>query len=184
MNEAKRMDQNKQKKGRIIVFNGISGSGKTILAEKLIEYLKEKNKPVFLMDGDLVRNFFGNDLKFSIEDRLRACKRVAFGTSLLSDNGINVIMAVVMGQKELRDFYKSKLDFVEILLDADIKDCIKNDPKGMYARNLKLKKPNITGYDLPFYRPENPDLIIYPYKETPEQSFEKIISFLKEKKVI
>ena len=78
--------------GKIISFsNQIGGTGKTTLAEKLVTCFRKKQKLVFLLDGDITREFFGNDLGFTHNDRLRAGKRNAFGAKLLSDNGINVI---------------------------------------------------------------------------------------------
>ena len=172
------------KKGNIIFFNGLSGSGKTTLAEKLVTCFREKQKPVYLLDGDVTREFFGNDLGFTHEDRLQAGKRNAFGAKLLSDNGINVILAAMISNNELREFHESKLDFLEIFLDADINDCIKNDPKGIYIQALQKENPQMSGYDLNFYNPKNPALTLYPYKETPEESFQKLCDFLKKKKII
>lgn len=172
----------KIKGGNIILINGIAASGKTTLALRLKEYLKkEKNRKVQIIDGDLSRNFFDNDLDYSEEDRFKAFKRNVFGAYLLSKNGIDVILSIMMSKPELRDFIKSKLDFIEILLDADIKDCMRNDPRGIYKKVMHSNKPNMPGLDIPFEKPENPDLILYPYKESPEESLEKIVKFLNKK---
>ena len=171
------------KKGRIIFFNGLSGSGKTTLAQKLVSWLRKKNKPVFLIDGDVTRDFFEDNLGFTHSERLRSGKRNAFGAKLLSENGINVILAAMISNNELRDFHEKKLEFFEIFLDADIKDCMKNDPKGIYAEAIKRENPQISGYDLEFYNPKNPALTLYPYKETPDRSFQKICDFIIEMKI-
>ena len=172
------------KKGNIIFFNGLSGSGKTTLAKKLVTWFRKRKKSVYFLDGDVTREFFGNDLGFTHNDRLRAGKRNAFGAKLVSDNGINVILAAMISNNELREFHESKLDFLEIFLDADINDCIKNDPKGIYAQALQKENPQMSGYDLKFYNPKNPALTLYPYKETPEESFQKLCDFLKKRRIV
>ena len=171
-------------RGNIILMNGLSGSGKTTLSLKLLDFLKEKGRKAYLIDGDMSRKFFDYDLDYSQESRFMYFKRNSFGAYLLSVNGVDVILAVNVNVGLLRDFIKSKTDFLEFFLDADINDCIKNDPKGVYKKNMHLKKPGIPGIDISFEKPDKPDLILYPYKETPEESFKKITGFLiKNKKI-
>jgi len=175
---------NNIKKGNVILINGISGSGKTTLALKLQDFLKNRGRSVYLIDGDMSRKFFDYDLDYSQESRFMYFKRNSFGTYLLSINGVDVILALSVNTSDLRNFIKNRMDFMEFFLDADIKDCIKNDLKGVYKRNMHLEKPFILGIDIPFEKPENPDLILYPYRETPEESFRKITDFLiKNKKI-
>jgi adenylylsulfate kinase-like enzyme len=167
------------KKGKIFLVTGLSGAGKSTLGKAITNMLKEIGKRVYFLDGDEVRKFFGTIGQLTEEQRLEQGKRIAFASSLLSMNGIDVIVGVTLGQKYLRDYIKSKIDFIEIFLDANVNDCIKNDPNGFYAERLKLEKPLLRGIDLPFEKPENPDLVLYPYKEDKEKSLEKIKEFLK-----
>jgi adenylylsulfate kinase len=162
-------------KGKIIIISGLSGSGKTTIAKRLISNLPG----YYLLDGDVVRKFFGGDLGFGEGARMESGRRLCFGAHILSEAGINVIVTCSMGSDEIRKKMKEMIEFIEIFMDADIKDCIKNDPKGVYKKNLKLDKPNIRGVDLPFSPPKNPDLTLYPYKEKPEESLNKVLKFLR-----
>jgi len=85
-----------------------------------------------------------------------------------------------MGQHYLRDYMKSKINFIEVFLDADIQDCIKHDPRGFYKERMKLAQPLLRGVDLPFEKPLNSELVVYPYKETLEQSLLRIKDYLKQ----
>ncbi len=172
------------KKGFILILNGISASGKSTLASMLKEHLESKGIKSDIIDGDMTRKVFDDDMDLDREARLMAFKRNSFGAYMLSRNGINVIMACIIGLEEMRQFLDKKLGYIEVLLDADIKDCMQNDPKGVYKKNLQLTKPNIVGHDIPFHKPENPTLILKPYKEEPEQSLMKIINMLNEKGII
>ena len=175
---------NKSEKGNIFLINGISGSGKTTLANKLKDYLKNKCRNVYIIDSDITRHFFDYDLNYSQEGRFVYFGRNAYGAYLLSENGIDVIIAANWNLKKMREIFKRKVDFIHIYLDVDVKDCIKNDPKGIYKKNMHLDKPGIPGIDIIFEKPEDPDLILHPYKETPEESFKKIVEFLiKNKKI-
>jgi adenylylsulfate kinase-like enzyme len=164
-------------KGLILIISGLSGSGKTTIANKLAKELPN----FYILDGDDVRQFFGGDLGFGEGARMESGRRLCFGAHLLSDAGLNVIVTCTMGSHEIRKKMKDLIDFIEVYMDADVKDCIANDPKGVYKRNLKLDKPNLRGVDLPFEPPENPDLILYPYRETPENSFKRLLSFLEDR---
>ena len=173
------------KKGFVLLISGLSGSGKSYLANLLKDYLnKERNKDIYILDGDVTRKFFDHDLAFGEEARAESGRRLCFGASLLSNNGKDVVITCIMGTEELRKMMKNKVDFIEIFMDADIEDCIKNDPKGIYEKNMKLEKPDLRGIDLPFNKPEDAALILYPYKEKPEESLRRLVNFLDEKKLI
>ena len=156
------------KTGNIILINGISGSGKTTLALKLKNYLEAKGERVYVIDGDESRNFF-NDLDYSQESRFIYFKRNCFGAYLLSNNGIDVILSVNVNTNELREFIKNRTKFIEIFLDADVRDCMNNDPKGVYKKYSE--NGGIPGFNMPFEKPKNPDLTVYPYREPPDKSF-------------
>jgi len=164
------------KTGNIILINGISGSGKTTLALKLKNYLEAKGERVYVIDGDESRNFF-NDLDYSQESRFIYFKRNCFGAYLLSNNGIDVILSVNVNTNELREFIKNRTKFIEIFLDADVRDCMNNDPKGVYKKYSE--NGGIPGFNMPFEKPKNPDLTVYPYREPPDKSLMRIVEFLK-----
>jgi len=175
--------RNKQKEGVIILLTGVSGSGKTTLGKALKVILaKSGNKPVEFIDGDMARKFLDTNLGFTVQERMLITKQIAYAAHLLSKNGINVIVANIAGSYRTRDYLrKNWKKYIQIFLDADINDCINNDPKGIYKKALKLKRPCINGLDIPYDRPRCPDLTVYPYKEKKEESIRKIVSFLKDK---
>lgn len=176
--------QKQNKKGFVLLFSGLSGSGKTTVANMLLDYLNQKKILTFILDGDVVREFFDKNLGFGEEARYESGRRLSFGAHLLSTTGTNVIITCILGTPEIRKSMKDKIDFIEIFMDADIKNCINCDPKGIYKKNMNLKTPDMRGIDLPFEKPIKPELVLYPYKETPEQSFQKVLKFLEEKKLI
>jgi adenylylsulfate kinase len=158
---------------------GISGSGKTTIGNKLVEYLKINTKnAVELLDGDIVRDFFGKDLGYSIEERNFATKRIAFCAHLLAKNNINTVVTNISGSKEIQDFIQEKLkdNLCLIYLECSLKEVIKRDPKGLY-RNYQLgKEKNLIGADIAFHTPYTPDLLI----KTEENDEEKSWILLKE----
>ena len=167
------------RKGRIFLVTGLSGAGKSTIGRALTSFLNSSEKSVYFLDGDDVRDFFGTMGKLNENDRLEQSKKLAFGATLLSSKGIDVIIGVTLGQKVFRDYFESRFDFIEIFLDADVEDCIQNDPKGFYKERLILDKPNMRGVDMPFDETESPGIIVKTHKETVEDSLEKIKVFLK-----
>ena len=173
----------RENNANVLVISGISGAGKTVLADGLKEVLIKKGGKVAVLDGDNLRTFFGGILKYSVEERIMVSKILTHSAYLLSKNGINVIMATMLSQREAREFINEKIDYYEIHLKAELSDCIDNDPKGIYENNLNVEKPNIVGHDIDFHPSENPDLIIHTHSETPQDSLKRIIKFLSNKNI-
>ncbi len=166
--------------GHIILLTGISGSGKTTLGNALKDVLtREGRRPVEFIDGDTTREFLGNDLGYAPRDRLLITKQIAYAAYLLSKNGIDVIVANIAGSYEIRDYLRGKWErYIQIFLDADIEDCIKNDRKGVYGKALESEKPWLYGIDMLYEKPRSPDLTVYPYKESVKESLSRIIDCL------
>lgn len=167
--------------GTIVLLTGISGSGKTTLGKALQRILSKRGRrPVEFIDGDSARQFLGNDSGFTPEERMVITKQIAYAAHLLSKNGIDVIVANIAGSYKTRDYLRKRWKkYIQIFLDADINDCIRNDPKGVYRKALKLKHPFINGVDIPYDRPRRPDITVYPYREKRAESLRKIVSSLK-----
>lgn len=164
----------------VIWLMGISGAGKTTLGVKLKEHLDNLGKQSYLIDGDLVRDFFDNDLGYSKEERTANIKRIMLAAHVLSQNGIIVIVCNISPFEELREFARRKIaDYNEIYLKRDLTTSKENDVKGMYQKNIG--KTEIIGVDLNFDEPVHSDLIINTGEERVEQSFQKIISYLGKK---
>jgi len=158
----------------VIWLLGISGSGKTTLAKELKKYFDKKNIKSYIIDGDLVRDFFDRDLGYSKKERIENIKRVMIAAKVLEDNGIIPIVANISPFEELRSFARKKFkNYIEIYLKRDIKTIQNKD----FVYNDK----NVVGVDLEFEIPKNPDLVIDTSKENIKESLEKILSFIKEK---
>lgn len=164
----------------VIWFTGLSGSGKSTLAEKTFHFLEEKGYNVERLDGDIVRSIFPG-LSFSKEDRNRHIKRVGFLSSLLEKNGVIVIAAFISPYEEARQFVRKKCNnFVEVFLDTSLEECERRDVKGLYEKARSGEIKNFTGISDPYEKPVNPDLMIKTDNQTVDESFNRVIDYLKE----
>jgi adenylylsulfate kinase len=156
---------------------GISGSGKTTLGLKLKEYFEKNNKPSCIIDGDDVRNLFDNDLGFTKDDRIANVKRIILAAFFLDKCGIYTIVCNQMAFEHMRELCRKKIQgYNEIYLCKNLENSIKNDVKGIYKNNFG--KTSIVGIDIPFEKPEHPDLVIDVDNETIEESYQKIITYI------
>ncbi|TFG30108.1 adenylyl-sulfate kinase [Candidatus Thorarchaeota archaeon] len=162
-------------KGFCIWLTGLSGSGKTTIAQKLAEILKP-TRYIELMDGDEIRKGLSRDLGFSKEDRNEHNKRVIFCSKLLSRNGVIVVVALISPYRETRAYAKETIpNTIEVFVKAPLEVCMTRDPKGLYQKALAGEIKNFTGIDDPYEEPLEPDLIVETDKETVEESVTKII---------
>lgn len=156
---------------------GISGSGKSTLGRKLHEYFCHLGKKPYTIDGDLIRDFFDNDLGYSRQDRMANIKRIILSAHLLSQNGVITIVCNISPFEELRQFARKKINnYNEIFLNKDFEKSQTEDVKNMYKDNAG--KTDIIGKDIQFDIPQNSDLIINVDKESVEESLERIIKYL------
>ena len=171
---------------RVIWLTGISGAGKSTLGERLrIEYLN-KNLPVVFLDGDVVREFFENDLGYSRAERIQNVKRIAFAANLLAENGINVIVANIAPYYEVRDFIRRKLGakYVQVFINSSIDTVSTRDVKGYYKKSSAGQMSNLIGVDDVYETPRNPDLMIDTNNSSIEESLKKILEYLAGKKYV
>jgi len=167
-------------KGFCIWLTGLSGSGKTTIAEKLKEFFKDK-RYIESMDGDEIRKGLSRDLGFSKEDRNEHNRRVIFCTKLLARNGVIVIVALISPYRETRAYAKGEIqNMMEVFVSAPLDVCIERDPKGLYKKALAGEIKQFTGIDDPYEEPLTPDLIVETDKESEDESFEKILSKARE----
>ena len=163
-------------KGFCIWLTGLSGSGKTTIAQKLTEYFKD-NRYIESMDGDEIRKGLSRDLGFSKEDRNEHNRRVIFCTKLLARNGVIVIVALISPYRETRAYAKGEIpNMMEVFVSAPLDVCIERDPKGLYKKALAGEIKQFTGIDDPYEEPLEPDVIVETDKETVDESVEKILS--------
>ncbi|MBT3872710.1 MAG: adenylyl-sulfate kinase [Flavobacteriaceae bacterium] len=164
----------------VIWFLGISGSGKSTLGNKLKGHFDKNNIRSFLLDGDIVRDFFDNDLGYSLEERKQNIKRILLTAYALEKNGIIPIVCNISPFESLRYFAREKFqNYVQIYLHKEIKEAQKNDVKNIYKDNLNITP--IVGLDLDFEKPLHNELVIDVDKETEDESFYKILTYLENK---
>jgi len=166
-------------KGVTIWFTGLSGAGKSTVAQIVYSKLKEKGYKVEILDGDVIRTNLSKGLGFSKEDRDENVKRVGFVCELLTRNDVIAIAVLISPYKEVRDYNRKRIGrFIEVYTKCPLEECIKRDPKGNYKKALAGEIKNYTGIDDPYEEPENPEVILETDKETPEESAQKVLDKL------
>lgn len=173
--------------GAILWLTGLSGAGKTTIAHALDQYLFKIGCSSFVLDGDNVRHGLCSDLNFSIEDRVENIRRVGEAAKLFLEAGTIVIAAFISPFNKDREWVRSivpKGDFFEIYCECSIEECERRDVKGLYKLAHVGEIRNFTGISSPYEPPLNPDLVINTSILTLEDSLNKLIKLLIEKKVI
>lgn len=167
-------------KGFTIWFTGLSGAGKSTIAEELDRQLRERGVPnVEIMDGDVVRENLSKGLGFSKEDRDTNIKRIAFVCHLLTRNGVANIAAAISPYREIRDYARQLIgNFVEVHVSTPLEVCIDRDVKGLYKKALAGEIKEFTGVSDPYEAPLNPEVVCETHKETVQESAGKIIEYL------
>jgi len=165
---------------KIVWLTGISGAGKTTLANSLFEEFKKRQLPVTILDGDKVRDFFEGDLGYSRQERIMNVRRIAFTAHELCQNGVNVIVANIAPYYEVRDFIRRKLsaNYIQIYLKVSLDEVTRRDVKGLYKQFNTGNLENIIGADDGYDVPRNPDLVIQTGNEDAQTSLKKIIDFI------
>jgi len=169
----------------VIWFTGISASGKTTLGTLLKKELEKKYGIAEMLDGDVTRNFFENDLGYSAEDRMISLKRIMFGAALVARNGVPAVVACITPTYEMRDLIHRKIPkIIEVYCKVSIEEVTRRDPKGLYKKYKDGKTTHVIGLDDKYDVPRHPDIICNTDTETVKESFDKIIAFLTNKGII
>ena len=150
-------------KGKVIWFTGLSGSGKSTVANALDEILNKRGLKTYILDGDNVRMGLNKDLGFSPEDRKENIRRISETAKLFADAGTIVLTAFISPYREDREFAKEIIgeeDFVEVFVDTSLEECEKRDPKGLYKKARAGEIKGFTGIDAPYEVPLSPQLIL------------------------
>ncbi len=164
----------------VIWLFGISGSGKTTLGKMLKSYCDENGIHSYMVDGDIVRSFFENDLGYTEEDRIANIKRIILGVHFLNESGVVPIVCNILPFEELRKFLRMKVkDLNLIYLKRSLDECAENDVKGVYMISDEMK--TTVGRDIRFDEPEYCDLILDTGKESVADSYNKLLKYLREK---
>ena len=161
----------------VIWIIGISGSGKSTLGNMLKKYFDEEGLDSQIIDGDVVRSFFNDDLGYGAEDREQNIKRILLASSLLESNGIVPIICNIGPFEHLRLFAREKFNnYIQIYLYKRMENAKKNDVKNIYRDNVDVTP--IVGIDLLFEEPEFNELVLKVDDESKEESLKKIINYL------
>jgi adenylyl-sulfate kinase len=169
-------------KGFTVWFTGLSGSGKSTVAEMLYHEFQARGMKTEILDGDVVRQNLSKGLGFSKEDRDTNVRRIGFVADLLTRNGVATICCPISPYKAIRDELRSQIGaFVEVYVHATLDELSNNrDPKGLYKKALAGEITGFTGVDDPYEPPEDPELVLDTMVESPEQSLGNVLARLKE----
>ena len=186
INKKTRSELNSQKPC-VVWFTGLSGSGKSTIANILEQKLHTIGKRTYLLDGDNVRHGLNKDLGFTDADRVENIRRVAEVSKLMVDAGLITLVSFISPFKSERQMARDLLssdEFFEIFINTSLEECEKRDPKGLYKKARAGELKNFTGIDSLYEEPENPDLILDTASSNAEELTDQIINFLQLKKII
>jgi adenylyl-sulfate kinase len=166
--------------GFTVWFTGLSGSGKSTIAEMLFHELQARGMKTEILDGDVVRQNLSKGLGFSKEDRDTNILRIGFVADLLTRNGVATICCPISPYKATRDAVRAQIGrFVEVYVHATVEEIAANrDPKGLYKKALAGEITGFTGVDDPYEAPEDPELVVDTLVETPEESLRHVMDTL------
>jgi adenylylsulfate kinase len=171
-----------EQQGFTVWFTGLSGSGKSTIAEMLFHEFEARGMKTEILDGDVVRQNLSKGLGFSKEDRDLNILRIGFVANLLTRNGVATICCPISPYKETRDANRELIgNFVEVYVHATVDEIAANrDPKGLYKKALAGEITGFTGVDDPYEVPENPEITVDTLSQTPEESLQHVMTRLKE----
>jgi adenylyl-sulfate kinase len=165
--------------GFCLWFTGLSGAGKSTIANIVVDRLRERGHRVELLDGDEVREHLSKGLTFSKEDRDTNIRRIGFVASLLARNGVVPVTAAISPYRDVRDEVRRWIDeFVEIHVATTLEECEARDVKGLYAKARAGEIPEFTGISDPYEPPLLPEITIVTAGRTPEESAGEVLAWL------
>jgi len=166
-------------KGATIWMTGLSGSGKSTVANMLAKRLRAVGARVEILDGDVVRTNLSKGLGFSKEDRDTNIRRIGFVCNLLSRNGVFAIAAAISPYRAIRDEVRAAAgDFVEVFADCPLDTLVERDAKGLYKKALAGEIKNFTGVSDPYEPPESPEVRVDSSRQTAEESTDIVWQYL------
>jgi len=165
----------------VLWFTGLSGAGKSTIANLVEQKLVARGRHTFLLDGDNVRHGLNRDLGFTEADRIENIRRVGEVARLMADAGLIVLTAFISPFRAEREMVRKMLpegEFVEVFIDTPLAEAEKRDPKGLYAKARSGEIKNFTGIDSPYEAPDDAELVIDTTALSADDAAERIIDFL------
>lgn len=173
-----------QQKPCVLWFTGLSGAGKSTVADKIEQKLHAQGKRTYLLDGDNVRHGLNKDLGFTDQDRVENIRRVAEVAKLLVDAGLIVLVSFISPFRSERQMARALMEadeFIEIFVDAPLALCEQRDPKGLYKKARAGELKNFTGIDSEYEPPEHAELVLSSAEMSAETLANQVIAYLNER---
>ncbi|MBW3622278.1 MAG: adenylyl-sulfate kinase [Armatimonadetes bacterium] len=173
-------------KGCTIWLTGLSGSGKSTIANELDYRLWQQGARSYVLDGDNIRMGLNKGLGFSPEDRTENIRRIGEVAKLFTSAGVINVTAFISPYRDDRNQARSvqeEGDFIEVYVECALEECEKRDPKGLYQKARAGQIPEFTGISAPYEEPENPELVVRTDRNNVEECVDQILNHLKEKGV-
>ena len=177
LNQAKRSAQ-KGQTPRCIWFTGLSGSGKSTIADELDKCLHAQGRHTYLLDGDNLRHGLNRDLGFTEADRVENIRRVGEVAKLMVDAGLIVLVSFISPFRAERQLARGLFapgEFVEVFVDTPLAECERRDTKGLYAKARRGELNNFTGIDSPYEPPLAAEVHVYTERESPQACMNRIL---------
>ncbi len=179
--------QIKQQRAAIVWFTGLSGAGKSTIANMVEQKLYAAGHHSMLLDGDNMRHGLNRDLGFTEADRVENIRRAGEVAKLMTDAGLLVLCSFISPYRAEREMVRRLVaedEFIEVFVDASLDECMRRDPKGLYAKAKAGQIRNFTGFDAPYEPPQHPEVQLRTADLSPEDSANEIIRILQERKII
>lgn len=171
--------------GFTLWFTGLSGAGKSTIAELVGRRLEEAGRQVEYLDGDVVRTHLSKGLGYSKEDRDTNIERIGWVASRLTRHGAAVLVSAISPYEETRRKARQLVEefgpFVEVYVEASVEECARRDVKGLYEKAFAGEIKEFTGVSDPYEAPASPDLVLHTEEQAPEQSAQLVLDKLEEK---
>ncbi len=177
----------KGQKPAVLWFTGLSGSGKSTIANLVEKTLFAQGRHTYLLDGDNVRHGLNKDLGFTDADRVENIRRVAETARLFADAGLIVLVSFISPFRSERRMARDLLppgEFIEVFVDTPLEVCMQRDPKGLYQKARTGEIRNFTGIDSPYEPPENAEITLHTTEATPDQLAQQIVEWLRARTIV
>jgi adenylylsulfate kinase len=183
--------ENRREKNRhgscVLWFTGLSGSGKSTIANAVSHELFRQGISEYVLDGDNIRHGLNKDLGFSDYDRTENIRRIGEVAKLFVDSGKVVTTAFISPFRSDRDQVRALFkdgEFIEVFVQCPIEECERRDPKQLYAKARRGEIKDFTGIDSPYEAPQQPEITLHSDQVTVQEAVEQVFAYLKEKKII